>query len=554
MRRSLPLQLVGTAAFAAAAVCVGQPRDDGLARRVGRAVVRDSVFAFAEVPWRPTQGVQVWEPDALQDGETAWARIELEAEQAGEFRLGLAGAGEATVWIADREIARPTFVPASRPREYAYDHFRWPQVHRVALPAGKHELRVRLKAPGNAPRAFLQFTTEAGAMETRVRFTSDWSEARAPAGAPPAAGWVPVVRPPVRDFVVKADAAFRRHSLVEWHYANGVTHLALLEAADRGAPDLRAHVDRFVSFTLEQLPALRRQYFDQHAWRGANYRLFRAALLDDTSAPALPLLELARRGEGAAAAPLLEEVLRFVQHEHPRLADGTFARDEPEPATVWADDLFMSVAFLARAAQWQGKAALWDEVGRQMDGFHRHLFDPGTGLYWHGFYARRGQPAAFRWARANGWMAWAKAEALRFLPREHPARADIAARHRAHLAAVVQRQAASGRWHQVLDEPTTFEETSATAMFLLAMVRGMQGGWLERGAFAGPAQRAWDGLRERIGADGIVRGITGGTAIGDRLEHYARRPTPDHDPRGVGAVIIAALLAEDFFAHGPSAP
>ncbi|OAM90042.1 glycoside hydrolase family 88 protein [Termitidicoccus mucosus] len=491
-------------------------------------VLRDSVFAFREVPWRAPQGIQILE----QHRRPVPTQTEFTLAESGTVHFGVAGDGIIEVQIDDAKAFTRDFSPSAAPREYAYDRFRWPAGFTVPLAAGTHHIRVSASST-----AFLQACDSHGETDRRVRF-SEWRPASA--------------RSPVRDFAIKPEAAFKKHSLVEWHYATGVTHLALLEAADAlatsdpaAAAKLRAHVDRFAAFTLENLPWQRDQYQNTHAWRAANFRLFRGCLLDDTSAPALPFIELLRRNQlpSSDAAALIDSILDFVLSKHSRLADGTLSRDEPEPQTVWADDLFMSATFLVRAAEWKKDPRIHDEVVRQAQLFHRHLHNPATGLYWHGYYASRQTPAPFHWARANGWMAWAMSECIRFLPATHPARVQLIALHRGHLAALLRHQSASGLWHQVLDKPESFEETSASAMYLIAMIRGMKGGWLDRDTFAVPARRAWAGLQTRIDTSGVVRGICGGTAIGDSYEHYFNRPQPSHDPRGIGAFIAAAALA-----------
>jgi rhamnogalacturonyl hydrolase YesR len=87
-------------------------------------------------------------------------------------------------------------------------------------------------------------------------------------------------------------------------------------------------------------------------------------------------------------------------------------------------------------------------------------------------------------------------------------------------------------------------------MFLIAMARGLKGGWLDHATFAAPANRAWAALRTKIDANGVVHGIGGSTAIGDNFDHYFKRPQVDHDPRGMGAYILAAVLAADLPASG----
>ena len=40
-----------------------------------------------------------------------------------------------------------------------------------------------------------------------------------------------------------------------------------------------------------------------------------------------------------------------------------------------------------------------------------------------------------------------------------------------------------GRWHNILDDPNSFLETSSTAMILTAYIRGLSNGWLDENAY-----------------------------------------------------------------------
>ena len=147
---------------------------------------------------------------------------------------------------------------------------------------------------------------------------------------------------------------------------------------------------------------------------------------------------------------------------------------------MWADDLFMSVPFLLRMAKITGDESLYDEVARQVIQFNSYLSDPETGLYFHGWYNMRGETTPVRWGRANGWIVWATSEALIHMPKTHPQYKAILKIYKTHLEALASYQDPSGMWHQVLDRPETWEETSCTAMFALGMARGARMGWLKK--------------------------------------------------------------------------
>ena len=87
----------------------------------------------------------------------------------------------------------------------------------------------------------------------------------------------------------------------------------------------------------------------------------------------------------------------------------------------------------------------------------------------------------------NGWAIMGAAEALTALEqfpklRNSPRYMELLQNfqfHAGNLSLLQNKQ--DGKWHNVLDHPETFTETSATAMILAAMLRGLQYGWLNQG-------------------------------------------------------------------------
>ncbi len=69
-------------------------------------------------------------------------------------------------------------------------------------------------------------------------------------------------------------------------------------------------------------------------------------------------------------------------------------------------------------------------------------------------------------------------------------------------------------WHQVLNHPESYEESSCTAMFILGIARGVNNGWLDK-SYSEYALKGWNALSKKID-NGIVHGICRGTGMGDR--------------------------------------
>jgi unsaturated rhamnogalacturonyl hydrolase len=338
---------------------------------------------------------------------------------------------------------------------------------------------------------------------------------------------------------IRSDAVYRRESYAEWAYPTGTVMLSLLQYA-RVALDTaaRSFVERYAAFTFDHLDMFRRQYTRQHALRGTDHKLFRCGMLDDTGAPALPFAELLGAKREPRMDSLVSSLARYVMNGQLRLRDGTFYRYEPIPGTVWADDLFMSVPFMMRMGAITGDRRYFDDAARQVINFNTHLVDKQTGLYRHGWYSDSDRQAPVSWGRANGWVIWATTEVLRLLPPSHPLRPKIIELFRSHMTAIAAYQAPSGMWHQVLDRPESFEETSCTALFIIGMARGMQMNLLDQ-RYRQPLINARRGLLSRISADGRVKDICRGTELNDDPAYYLHRERFDNDPRGLGAVITA---------------
>ena len=143
-----------------------------------------------------------------------------------------------------------------------------------------------------------------------------------------------------------------------------------------------------------------------------------------------------------------------------------------------------------------------------------------------------------RVAVIEGHLAPAQVELLGRLPASHPAKDSLVKIFAGHLRSLCQYQDSSGLWHQVLDRPSSYLETSCTAMFCYGLARGVSEGWLDR-SYAEHARRAWAGVSRRVRPDGQIEGICRGTGVGFTMQFYDERPTPLNDTRGIGAVLLA---------------
>ena len=444
------------------------------------------------------------------------------------YRIGISASGAAKVYINDERIADLSGNSSPFPSETAYDTYEFQYYTKVVLQKGENKVEVECAA-----KLSLGVVDDEGFPEKSVSYRVETYE-----GA--TGKFSPKIFKEYK-LKVKEEAAFTKHPYTEWHYANGTTVFGLMALAK--ATSNRKYSDyarEFCRFAVDNLPLFSEQYYRQNSLRGQNYRMFRRAMLDDTSAPALPLIELLVSGDSSIASRELIEIMAdYVMKKQTRLEDGTFARPEPK-WTIWADDLFMSVPFLVRYGRLSGDGHYFDEAVRQITGFDKYLYDAQTGLYYHGWNDTKKEYAGLLWGRANGWMAWAMSEALLNIPEDHLQYQTILHIHRRQLENIVKYQGEDGMWHQLLNIPSSYSETSATAIFVMAIARAVREGWIDR-KYADNALRGWEAIEQRIDSQGLVSGICQSTSILYSLEAYLNQKTLPNDPRGMGAVFMAAV-------------
>lgn len=345
----------------------------------------------------------------------------------------------------------------------------------------------------------------------------------------------------IRELKINNENSFKRDSYADWHYANGGTMFSVYALGKLINDDKYiTFVEDYASNILENYEYFDHQFHYNNIFWGSFMRLYRMTMLDDTGGPAIPFAQLEiDKPEEKNHALLLKE-LDYVLNNQVRLEDNTFCRPEPEPETIWADDLFMLTPFLLRMAEITEDAKIYDEICQQIINFNSYLCNKETGLYFHGWYNDRMENTPVQWGRANGWVIWAESEALLHLPKSHKGYKKILKIYRNHIRALCRYQNENGLWNQVLDHPETYDETSCTAMFTLAIARGVRMGWLSK-SMKDYALKGWKGIESKIGKDGTVKDICRGTGIGDNIDFYQDRKCFDHDPRGLGAVITAGI-------------
>ena len=324
-------------------------------------------------------------------------------------------------------------------------------------------------------------------------------------------------------------------------YTMGVTHSGMLLATEvTGDARYAEYTRRQLQFVADRLP-----YFREVVAKGARpgKETFGAIIatgsLDDSGSMCAALVKARRAGVGPDLLPVIDHWSDYVAHEQFRLADGTLARQRPQPESLWADDLYMGVPALAQMGALTGDHAWFDDAVKQVLQFHSYLWDPQAGLYAHGRHMNQPLNPEFYWARANGWAMLASVELIDVLPKDHPGREKVLEGLRAHIRSVTKLQSGSGLWHQMLDKPDSYLETSASAIFVYSIARAINRGWISPVSYGSVAQAGWIGVATRVNARGQVEGTCVGTTLASDHVYYYNRPQSVYATHGYGPVLLA---------------
>jgi unsaturated rhamnogalacturonyl hydrolase len=322
-----------------------------------------------------------------------------------------------------------------------------------------------------------------------------------------------------------------------------------------GDPRYGDYATRFCDFHLDGIPFVEYQVKTLNAVDSANHFIIDTPLLDFTLAPSLPFIQppQTRRSifqAGIGISRWVQRMILYARDEQVRLpGHGIFTRTTPEFNTPHgSDDMFMGIPFLVQASLYYAQRAdrsngFMDDAAHQVLEFNTQVWDEEAELYMHARYF--GSDAKLpHWSRCNGWASWAMSEVLMHLSPSHRDHPMILAHFQRHCASLSRFQHETGLWPNVLDHPDSALEVSGSAIFVMAMARGVMRGWLDEEVFRPVVIQGWKGLETQIDPDGTVHGICMGTMCTEDVNYYINRPFYDNDTHGLFAVLFAGIEVE----------
>ncbi|MBN1414922.1 MAG: glycoside hydrolase family 88 protein [Bacteroidales bacterium] len=335
---------------------------------------------------------------------------------------------------------------------------------------------------------------------------------------------------------------FKSHYLY-WHYVNGVINMAMIDLGEFLQEEkYTQHCINQIYFGFDNYQVFEsRRTADMPRW-GYPYReLFDIRELDDCGSMGASAIEAFHRKPSQELRDYFDRIADHILNKQDRLADKTLVRKGPHEMTLWADDLFMSVPFLARMGKLTGESKYFDDAISQVLNFHKYLWNEHKGLYYHCYYSNLDRNGVAHWGRCNGWVMMAEVHLLNLMPSDHPQREAVRKILEKHILGIAKYQNGKGLWHQLLDKNDSYEESSCTSMFVYAIARAVNMGWIDKN-YGTIASAGWEGLKNHmITADGQLKNVCFGTGIQDNLVFYYNRPARTNELHGLGAVIEAGI-------------
>lgn len=200
---------------------------------------------------------------------------------------------------------------------------------------------------------------------------------------------------------------------------------------------------------------------------------------------------------------------------------------DPNDGEMLIDTLFMTLLFMVRAGKLLQRPELVDEAYFQILNHVKYLYDKTHRLFYHGWnFNRNDNYGEIHWGRGNAWYTVGIMELAEMDPDMDPAiRHFLLNIYRQQTDSLRRLQdSATGQWHTVLDDDTSYIEMSASAGFLCGIMKGVRLGVLPEEAYMDVIRAGTARMQDYISENGDVLQVSYGTPIGLNGDFYKEIP------------------------------
>jgi len=238
--------------------------------------------------------------------------------------------------------------------------------------------------------------------------------------------------------------------------------------------------------------------------------------------------ELAQRTRNRSYLQLVRRVADLGFTDRGEMKESMPLHDE------MSDSVFMGCPILAKAGLLTGEQKYFDMAARHFR-FIKKLDLRPDGIY------RHSPLTEAAWGRGNAFPALGLALTLSDFPQRYADFSGLLLAYQRHLAALSKFQGPDGMWREVVDEPASYPEFSATAMIATAMLIGIRHGWLDPHSYQPRVDKAWEAIVRRVGPEGRLMDVCESTGKQKSETDYLRRAAIlGQDPRGGAMALLFA--------------
>lgn len=243
----------------------------------------------------------------------------------------------------------------------------------------------------------------------------------------------------------------------------------------------------------------------------------------NTTCPMLTLAYIYEETGNEKYVPYLKHWLTYAMDCLPRTKEGGIQHivsGNVNDGQLWDDTLYMTVLFIAKMGQILDEDNYIQESIRQNLVHIKYLTDTKTGLFFHG-WTIHGNHNFCRalWGRGNSWYTAGLVDYLDMLKGNVGVQEFLLSTLKSQVDALVSMQDNSGLWHTLLDDKTSYLETSASCAFAYGILKAVRKGYLDK-EYEAAGLKALQGVLDNIDEDGTVQGVSYGTPVFETLEEY----------------------------------
>lgn len=266
----------------------------------------------------------------------------------------------------------------------------------------------------------------------------------------------------------------------------------------------------------------------------------------NTMAPILALSYVAEYTENEKYLEICLEWAEWAANQLARTNEDGFQHitsDTLNNQELWDDTLLMTVLALVNIGRITKNDSYIQEGIYQFLVHAKYLADKKTGLWFHGFtFDGKHNFTNALWGRGNCWVTISIPVLLEMIELPPSTKKYLRMLLDEQVQALTNYQDESGMWHTLLDDPTSYVESSATCGIAYGILRGVHAGILSP-SFSEFAMKAIKPILQNITDNGEVLQVSYGTPMGRETKEFYKQIPLKPMPYGQATAILFLMEA-----------